>query len=94
MSPRPDPIPELKRQLASEIVRALDGWSLGEIAVFFGVDQPRLSNLRRGKLERFSVDGLIRVLAPPRTRRRVELRVVKEPLNFNRDGGGRARPRR
>lgn len=57
-----DPIPELKRQLASELVRVTDGWTPTELGFFMGVDQPRVSDLRRGKLDRFSVESLIRFL--------------------------------
>jgi len=69
-----DPIPELKRQLAQLIVERLDGWSQTYAAGFLGTDQPRLSNLRRGRLERFSLEQLVRFVG--RVDGEVELRVT------------------
>lgn len=79
-----DPIPALKQQLASELVRLIDGWNAWDIAVMIGTDQPRISDLRRGKLERFSLETLVRFLA--RLRQRVEVRVVNE-CRFGKAGG-------
>ena len=55
-----DPIPALKRQLGAEIARLIADGNAWEIAVAIGTDQPRVSELRRGKLERFSLETLIR----------------------------------
>ena len=71
---RPDPIPELKRLVADEIRRRMDGWRTADIAVHLGTDQPRLSDIRRGKLDRFSLERLIRYVT--RLRCRVEVRVI------------------
>ena len=38
------------------------GWTQSEAAVFFGETQPRISNLMRGEIARFSVDKLIVML--------------------------------
>jgi predicted XRE-type DNA-binding protein len=43
-------------------------------ASLFGVTQPRMSDLVRGKIERFSIDGLIEMLS--RAGVHVEMRVV------------------
>jgi predicted XRE-type DNA-binding protein len=43
-------------------------------AVLFGVTQPRVSDLVRGRIERFSVDGLIEMLG--RAHIRIEMRAV------------------
>ena len=51
----------------------MSGWRTADIAVLIGTDQPRLSDIRRGKLERFSLETLIRFAA--RLRCRVELHV-------------------
>ena len=59
---RPDPVPELKRQLAAELVRALKGWAPTEVWFRFRLDQPRLWELRRGQLHRFSLQRLVRLL--------------------------------
>lgn len=58
-----DPIPELKRQLAQRVVERLSGWSQVYAASFLGTDQPRMSDLRRGRLERFSLEQLIRFVS-------------------------------
>jgi predicted XRE-type DNA-binding protein len=58
-----DPIPALKRQLAQLLVERVEGWSQTYAADLLGTDQPRLSNLRRGQLERFSLEQLVRFVA-------------------------------
>ena len=77
MAPQPDdPIPPLKRQLAREI-RALLGSTNQHVAAHrLGVDQPRMSDLLHDKLDRFSLEKLIRLLR--NVDRRVELRVINE----------------
>ena len=60
---REDPIPALKRQLAQLVVARVRGWSQADAAFFLGTDQPRLSDLRRGRLERFSLEQLIRFVS-------------------------------
>jgi predicted XRE-type DNA-binding protein len=75
---RPDPIPELKRLVADEIRRRIDGWRTADIAVHLGTDQPRLSDIRQGKLQRFSLETLIRFAT--RLRCRVELRVTDQHI--------------
>ncbi len=37
-------------------------WTQERAAIIFGVTQPRVSNLARGKLHLFSIDGLIEML--------------------------------
>ena len=74
MAYRPDPIPVLKQQLAGDIRARMSGWRAADIAVLIGTDQPRISELRRGKLERFSLETLIRFAT--RLRCRVEMRVI------------------
>ena len=58
-----DPVPALKARLASEIVARMErpGGVTGALLSVIG--GPRLSNLRRSRLDRFSVQGLIRTLA-------------------------------
>jgi predicted XRE-type DNA-binding protein len=56
----PDPLPALKEQLARAVVEALDGWPQAEAAEIIGTDQPRMSDLRKGRLARFSLEQLIR----------------------------------
>jgi predicted XRE-type DNA-binding protein len=72
-----DPIPALKRQLGAELAALLAHWNADDVAVLIGTDRPRISELRRGKLGRFSLETLIRYVT--RLRHRVELNVVAEP---------------
>jgi len=45
-----------------EYIRAR-GWTQAEAAAFFGETQPRISNLLKGEITRFSIDKLINMLA-------------------------------
>ena len=40
-----------------------NGWTQAQAAEFFGETQPRISNLLKGEISRFSVDKLIVMLA-------------------------------
>ena len=78
-----------KASLALEIERAIQkhGLSQAAAAQALGIDQPKVSALRNGRLNGFSVERLIRFLnaldrdveivikAKPRSRRRGQLRV-------------------
>ena len=59
---RPDPIPELKRKLAEALLESLRGWTATEACYAIGLDPSRLSDLRHGRLARFSTEKLIRLL--------------------------------
>ena len=48
------------------------GWTQAEAAVFFGETQPRISNLLKGEISRFSIDKLINMLALAGIRVRLE----------------------
>jgi predicted XRE-type DNA-binding protein len=76
--PYVDPIPELKAQAARELVKLLEGWNSQFVAAEIGTDAPRISDIRRGKLQRFSLETLIRYIT--RLKMRVELRVVEPPF--------------
>ena len=56
----PDPIPILKQQIAASVVERLDGWTQPMAAELLRTDQPRVSDLRRGNLERLSLAQLVR----------------------------------
>src|SRR5258708_4268891 len=58
-----DPLPALKRRAADEINILLAGWTQEYAAAFLQTTQPRISELRRGRLERFSLDLLVRYLS-------------------------------
>jgi predicted XRE-type DNA-binding protein len=56
-----DPILSLRAQLAREIVRALGGsFAQHFISARYDIPQPRMSELCRGKVERCSMEWLIR----------------------------------
>ena len=58
---RDDPIRALRAQLAREIVRALGGsFAQHFISARYGIPQPRMSELCRGKVDRCSIEWLIR----------------------------------
>jgi predicted XRE-type DNA-binding protein len=58
-----DPIPALKSQLAAELVARLDGWRQDYAGAFIGTTAARVSNLRNGRLDPFSLERLIRFIA-------------------------------
>jgi len=77
MSPSPtDPIPALKHQLAHEIRVILGRFNQHVAARRLGVDQPRMSDLLHDKLDRFSLEKLIRL--PANLDRRVEMEIINE----------------
>ncbi len=70
----PDPIPALKEQAARALVPLVDGWSRGDAAALIGIERERIAELCRGKLDRLSLERLIRLLV--RAGARVELRIA------------------
>ena len=71
-----DPIPDLKRQAAAALVPLVQGWARDDIAELLGTERERIPELVRGKLDRFSLDRLIRFLV--RAGARVELRITPQ----------------
>jgi predicted XRE-type DNA-binding protein len=65
----------LRAQLMSRIRDAVRDSTQKEAAKRFGVTQPRLNDLLRGKIEKFSIDALVNMLAGAGMR--VELRVKR-----------------
>jgi predicted XRE-type DNA-binding protein len=61
--PTLDPIPELKIILAKRLIDRLDGWSQEAAGELLRADQPRASNLRNQRLDRFSLDRMVRFVA-------------------------------
>lgn len=59
---RSDPIPEIKRALCAELVRAVEGARQVYVADMLGIDGNRVTELRAGALKRFSTESLIRFL--------------------------------
>ena len=65
----------LRAQLMSRVRDAMRGVSQREAAKRFGVSQPRLNDLLRGKIEKFSLDALVNMLA--HAGMRIEMKVKK-----------------
>jgi predicted XRE-type DNA-binding protein len=65
----------LRAQLMSRIRDSAKGLAQREAADRFGVSQPRLNDLLRGKIDKFSLDALVNMLG--RAGLRVELKVKK-----------------
>jgi predicted XRE-type DNA-binding protein len=79
-----DPIPRLKEQLRQAILAALGRKNQRVAAGILGVYEARMSNIELGRLERFSLQKLIRLLAG--INRRVDLTVTAVgPLPTRRD---------
>ena len=57
-----DVIAELKRQLAREVVEALRGWTPTEAYYAIQLHPSRFSDLRHGRLRRFSLEKLVELL--------------------------------
>ena len=65
----------MRAELMSQIRRASRGLTQAEAARKFGVTQPRINDLLRGKIEKFSLDALVNMLA--HAGMRVEMKVKK-----------------
>ncbi|MEX2050096.1 MAG: XRE family transcriptional regulator [Steroidobacteraceae bacterium] len=65
----------LRAQLMSRIRVVVRGTTQREAAKQFGVSQPRLNDLVRGKISKFSLDALVNMLA--HAGMRVELKIKK-----------------
>lgn len=68
----------LKAQQAVQICRLIEqkGWTQSGAAEVMGLDQPKVSNLLRGRLTGFSVDRLLSILN--RLGHKVEVRISAE----------------
>lgn len=68
---------KLRSALMIELRRHLDesGLNQSEAAKLFGVTQPRVSDLVRGKIDRFALDTLVNMLAAAGMH--VEMRIAK-----------------
>ncbi len=56
---------KLRAQLMNEIINKIKikGWKQAEAARKLGVTQPRVSDLQRGKMSKFSLDMLVNMLS-------------------------------
>ena len=75
-----DPIPALKRELGAQLAPLVRGWNADDIAYALRTDRSRIAELRREKLDRFSLETLIRYLT--RAGMCVELRVTTRPRSY------------
>jgi predicted XRE-type DNA-binding protein len=66
---------QLRAQLMSKIRAEARDMTQAQAAKRFGVSQPRINDLLRGKIEKFRLDALVNMLAPAGLR--VEMRVKK-----------------
>ena len=62
---------ELMQQIAAFVKR--QGWTQAEAASHCGVTQPRINDLLRGRVSRFSLDALVNISAALGGRVRVDL---------------------
>ena len=75
MPPWVDPIPALKLRVAGELLALTDGWSQTYAAAFMRISQSRVSDLRRGNLDRISLERMLQCLA--RLGRHVEITTTR-----------------
>ncbi len=76
--PKPDDL-LAKAELAARIIREIDRRRLTQIeaAEILGIDQPKVSALKQGKLSGFSIERLMRLLL--RLGRDIEITVKEKP---------------
>ena len=65
----------LRAQLMSEIRDVARGMTQAQAAKRFGVSQPRINDVLRGKIDKFSLDALVNMLS--KAGMRVEMKVKK-----------------
>jgi len=67
---------KVRSQLMHEVERVIreNGWSQTEAAKHLGLTQPRVSELLRGKIDLFSIDKLVTILAA--AGQRIEVRAL------------------
>jgi len=65
---------DLMRQIAAVI--ETNGWKQSEAATHCGVTQPRINDLLRGRVSRFSLDALVNIATAIGWRVHVELEVA------------------
>jgi predicted XRE-type DNA-binding protein len=56
---------QMRSELMTKIQFRVESWGItqAEAAVRLGISQPRLSDVLRGKINRFSVDALVKIAA-------------------------------
>jgi predicted XRE-type DNA-binding protein len=68
----------LRSELMDKITALIDGkgWTQAEAAARCGVTQPRINDLLRGRMSRFSLDALVNIAAALGQRVHVELEAL------------------
>ena len=74
---RDDPVGPLRRQLVDHILRLAARTNMHVAAYAMGIDPPRLSDLRRGRIEHFSLERLIRMLDAVGRRVRMDVEALE-----------------
>ena len=64
----------VRAELMSQIRRASKGLTQAEAARKFGVTQPRINDLLSGKIDKFSLDALVNMLAKAGLRVEIQVR--------------------
>jgi hypothetical protein len=54
-----EPIPDLKRQVGEELIRVIANWNGIDLPIWLRTDAPRINDLKRGQLDRFSLETLL-----------------------------------
>ncbi|MGH7623934.1 MAG: helix-turn-helix domain-containing protein [Gemmatimonadaceae bacterium] len=70
---------KVRSDLMIALRRAIDGMTQIEAAALLGVSQPRVSELRRGHIDKFTIDTLVNMLARTGVETRISLRKVRQP---------------
>lgn len=65
----------MRAELTEKITALIEesGWTQAEAADRCGVTQPRINGLLRGRISRFSLDGLLSIASAPGKRVQVKL---------------------
>lgn len=71
----------IRTDLMTEITRMIRqrGLKQKQAAALFGVSQPRISDLKRGKIEQFTIDSLVNMLGHAGVRIDLAFRAIEEP---------------
>jgi len=71
----------LRSRLMIQIMNIIDerGLKQKQAAALFGVSQPRISDLKRGKIDEFTIDSLVNMLGHAGVRIDLAFRVIEEP---------------
>jgi predicted XRE-type DNA-binding protein len=71
----------IRTRLMIQILRMMDerGLKQKRAAVLFGVSQPRISDLKRGKIDEFTIDSLVNMLGHAGIRIDLAFRPIEQP---------------